>query len=261
MDLQSFYRTAYNWLLINGLKVIVGIFVLFIGLWLIKILKKNIRKHMDRNQVHSSLQPFLLSLSITALNVLLIIAVIQIIGIPITIFTTVIGAFGVAAGLALSGTLQNFAGGVLILLLRPFELGDNIIAQGQDGVVTSIQIFYTVLLTYDNRTVIIPNGKLFNEVIVNVSREGSRRLDVEIKLSYAVDVDEVEKIMNSSISNTQNILTDPQRFIGIKLLEPDGIRFTARVWVNPQNFLKVKLTLQEQIVKDLKAGGIKLPGM
>ena len=216
---------------------------------------------MSRKQVHSSLQPFLLSLSITALNVLLIIAVIQIVGIPVTIFTTVIGAFGVAAGLALSGTLQNFAGGVLILLLRPFELGDNIIAQGQDGVVTSIQIFYTVLLTYDNRTVIIPNGKLFNEVIVNVSREGSRRLDVEIKLGYGIDVDQVKQVINKSIDETENIMNDPIRFVGIKLLEPDGIRFTSRVWVSPQNFLTAKLALQERMIKDLKDAGVKLPGV
>ncbi len=216
---------------------------------------------MSRKQVHSSLQPFLLSLSITALNVLLIIAVIQIVGIPVTIFTTVIGAFGVAAGLALSGTLQNFAGGVVILLLRPFELGDNIIAQGQDGVVTSIQIFYTVLLTYDNRTVIIPNGKLFNEVIVNVSREGSRRLDVEIKLGYGIDVDQVKQVINKSIDETENIMNDPIRFVGIKLLEPDGIRFTSRVWVSPQNFLTAKLALQERMIKDLKDAGVKLPGV
>lgn len=260
MNLASVYKTIYSWLLINGLKLILGVLVLIIGLWIIRIIKRKLRSHMDRQQVHSSLQPFLLSLSITALNVLLIIGVIQIIGIPITIFTTVIGAFGVAAGLALSGTLQNFAGGVLILLLRPFDLDDNIIAQGQDGVVTSIQIFYTVLLTFDNRTVIIPNGKLFNEVIVNVSREGSRRLDIEVKLGYGSDVDQIKQVINKSIDETANILNDPVRFVGIKLLEPDGIRFTARVWVAPKDFLTAKLALQERMVKDLKDAGVKLPG-
>src|SRR6201999_2585971 len=114
----------------------------------------------------------------------------------------------VAAGLALSGTFQNFAGGVLILLLKPFELDDNIIAQGQDGKVVSIQIFYTVLITPDNKTIIIPNGKLFNEVIVNVTREGKRRLDFEVKLAYAADIDKEKKIMLDAIRSSEDILTD-----------------------------------------------------
>jgi small conductance mechanosensitive channel len=261
MTLQKFYDKAYDWLFAHGPNLIIGIIVLIIGLWFIKFIKNELRNRMSRKQVHSSLQPFLLSLSITALNVLLVIVVMQIIGIELTIFTAVIGAFGVAAGLALSGTLQNFAGGVLILLLKPFELGDNIIGQGQDGVVTSIQIFYTVLLTYDNRTVIIPNGKLFNEVIVNVSREGSRRLDVDFKLGYGTEIDKVKEVVNKSINATQNILTQPVRFVGVKLMEPDGIHFTARVWVAPQNFLSAKLELQERIINDIKAAGIKFPGM
>jgi small conductance mechanosensitive channel len=148
----------------------------FGGLWFIRFLRSRLKLRMSQRKVHSSLQPFFLSLTITSLYILLIIVVMNIIGFQLTIFTTIIGAFSVAAGLALSGTLQNFAGGVLILLLKPFEVDDSIIAQGQDGKVTSIQIFYTVLITADNKTVIIPNGKLFNEVIVNVTREGKRRL-------------------------------------------------------------------------------------
>ncbi len=261
MDFLKIYNKSIDWLVNHGPNFIAGILILLIGLWLINFLKRYLQNHMNRKQVHSSLQPFLISLTITALNVLLFVVVMQIIGFELTIFTAVIGAFSVAAGLALSGTLQNFAGGVLILLLRPFELDDNIIAQGQDGVVTSIQIFYTELLTFDNRTVIIPNGKLFNEVIVNVSRQGSRRLDVEIKLNYGADVEQVKQIINQSIDSTEDILTDPVRFVGIKLLEADGMRFTARVWVNPQHFLTAKLALQERMVQDLKQSGIKLPGM
>jgi small conductance mechanosensitive channel len=184
----------------------------------------------------------------------------NIIGFQLTIFTTIIGAFSVAAGLALSGTFQNFAGGVLILLLKPFEVEDNIIAQGQDGKVTAIQIFYTVLITADNKTVIIPNGKLFNEVIVNVTREGKRRLDFELKLGYAVNVDQVKEVINKSIINTPNILKVPATRVGVIALELDGIRFTVNVWVEPANFLIAKIDLQEKIIKDLYAAGIKLPG-
>ncbi|MGZ4008061.1 MAG: mechanosensitive ion channel family protein [Mucilaginibacter sp.] len=214
---------------------------------------------MSRNKIHSSLQPFFLSLTITGLYVLLVITVMQIIGLELTVFTTIIGAFSVAAGLALSGTFQNFAGGVLILLLKPFELGDNIVAQGQDGVVVSIQLFYTVLITGDNRTIIIPNGKLFNEVIVNVTREGKRRLEFELKLGYIVDVEQVKGIIAKAIEATRGVITDPAPIIGVFGLEIDGIRFTVRVWVDPADYFDIKLYLQEKIVKDLREADVKLP--
>src|ERR1700712_4731486 len=187
MKLEEFYKEFHVWVITRGPNYLAGLLFLFIGLWVIKFLRSRIRARFASRQVHSSLQPFLLSLTITSLYVLLLISVMNIIGFELTIFTTIIGAFSVAAGLALSGTFQNFAGGVLILLLKPFELDDSIIAQGQDGRVISIQIFYTVLVTFDNKTIIIPNGKLFNEVIVNVSREDRRRLDFEFRLGYNAD--------------------------------------------------------------------------
>ncbi len=160
----------------------------------------------------------------------------------------------------LSGTFQNFAGGVLILLLKPFEVDDNIVAQGQDGRVTSIQIFYTVLLTIDNRTIIIPNGKLFNEVIINVSRQHIRRLDFEVKLGYAADIDKAKKIMLDAINSTENVLTRPcNKIVGLSGLEIDSIRFTINVWVEPANYLTVKIALMEKIIKNLGAAGVAFP--
>ena len=260
MKLTKFYDRAYDWILDIGPKIIIGLIILLVGLWLIKILRSRLRLRMSKRKVHSSLQPFFLSLSITSLYVLLIVFVMSIVGFQLSIFTTVIGAFGVAAGLALSGTLQNFAGGVLILLLKPFEIDDSIVAQGQDGKVTSIQIFYTVLITADNKTVIIPNGKLFNEVIVNVTREGKRRLDFELKLGYAIDVEKVKQIILEAIRTTDNILLDAGNKVGVSALEIDGIKFIINVWVNPADFLVAKLALQEKIVKELGAAGVKLPG-
>jgi len=261
MKIEKFYDEAYLWLFTHGPRIIIAIIVLFVGLWAIRAIKMRIRAQMNKKAIHSSLRPFFLSLSITGLNILLVVLVMQIMGFGISLFTTILGAFTVAAGLALSGTFQNFAGGILILLLKPFELGDSILAQGQDGVVTSIQIFYTVVLTADNKTVIIPNGKLFNEVITNVTREGKRRLDFEIKLEYAVDVEQVKQIIHQSIKKTKNLLSAPAPIVGIILLELDGIRFTIRVWVQAANFLTAKLELQENLIKDLKAAGVKLPGV
>jgi len=257
---QYISDTVWKWALDIGPKLIFGLIILLIGLWIIKILRARLRTRMLRRQIHSSLQPFFLSLTITTLYVLLIILVMTIVGFQLTIFTTVIGAFGIAAGLALSGTLQNFAGGVLILLLKPFDLDDSIVAQGQDGKVTSIQIFYTVLITADSKTVIIPNGKLFNEVIVNVTREGKRRLDIEIKLGYAVNVDQVKQIILDAIKTTPGVVDNPGNRVGVSALEIDGIKFILNVWVNPADYLVVKLALQEKVIKELNAAGAKLPG-
>lgn len=261
MELKEFYTAFHQWLIHRGPDYAAGIIVFFVGLWFIRFLKSRLHSRMDRNQVHSSLRPFFLSLSITALYILLIISVMNIIGFELTVFTTIIGAFSVAAGLALSGTFQNFAGGVLILLLKPFEIDDSIVAQGQDGKVTSIQIFYTVLLTADNKTVIIPNGKLFNEVIVNVTREGRRRLDFEIKLGYAANVTQVKQIINDAIEAIPAILHEPATRVGVVALEIDGVRFTINVWVEPANFLATKIELQERIVIALAEAGVKLPGV
>ncbi len=260
MNLEDFNRKASEWAITFGPKLIFGILVFVAGLWVIRFLKNRIRGQMSKKQVHSSLQPFFLSLSITLLYVLLIVVVMEIMGIQLTIFTAVIGAGGVAAGLALSGTLQNFAGGVLILMLKPFTIDDNIVAQGVDGVVTSIEVFYTEVLTADNKAVIIPNGKLFNEVIINVTREGKRRLDMELKLTYSIDVDQVKNIILNVIKATDTILPEPAPRVGIIALDIDGIKITVQVWVNNNVFTNTRLHLQEAIVKELKAAGVKLPG-
>lgn len=261
MTPQDLYDTAYNWILLNGPGLIFGIVVFFVGLRIIRSLKKHIRGKMSQKQVHSSLQPFFLSLAISALYIVLVILVFAIMGIQLTFFTAIIGAASVAAGLALSGTLQNFAGGVLILLLKPFTLDDNIVAQGVDGYVTAIEVFYTEVLTGDNKTVIIPNGKLFNEIIINVTREGRRRIDFEIKLGYIIDIDQVKAIIQKSISNTPDILPEPAPSVGVSSLELDGVKIIIKVWANTSIYSSVNYALHENILKDLKAAGVKLPGL
>jgi len=259
MEVKEFYQLFHVWLVTKGPKYVAGIIIFFIGLWFIKFLRTRLRDRMLKKGVHSSLQPFFLSLTITSLYVLLVVWVMNIMTWEMTVFTTIIGAFSVAAGLALSGTFQNFAGGILILLLKPFELDDSIVAQGQDGRVTSIQMFYTVLITADNKTVIIPNGKLFNEVIVNITREGRRRLDFEIKIAYANDLDKVKTIIDAAISSNRELLTEPAARVGIISMEIDSVRIAINVWVEPANFLTAKMALQEKIFKDFSANGIAFP--
>jgi small conductance mechanosensitive channel len=261
MKFQTFYDELPKWSVDYGSRLAKGIIILVIGIWVIRLLKKLVIGQMSKREIHSSLQPFFLSLTITGLNILLFYEVLDTVGIPMTIFTTVIGTAGVAVGLALSGTFQNFAGGVLILLLKPFTLEDNIVAQGVDGVVTSIQIFYTVVLTGDNKTVIIPNGKLFNEVITNVTREGKRRVDFEIKLSYAIDVDQVVAVIRESIKKVDTILPNHEPIIGVSAMEIDGVKIIVKVWSNTNVYSSTNYSLQQNILRDLKAAGVKLPGV
>lgn len=161
---------------------------------------------------------------------LLIIFALQVAGIQITLFAALIAALGVAAGFALSGTLQNFTSGIVILLLKPFRLGDNIIAQGQEGTITSIEIFYTVVTTFDNRTVIFPNSKLSNEVIVNTSRQGTRRIDIELKFNYGMAFERVREIVDKTLVSYNNLLKEPVYRIGISSLDPDGYKVVINVW-------------------------------
>jgi small conductance mechanosensitive channel len=260
MDMEKLYDKVYSWILTVGPRLIIAIIVVIVGFWLIRVLKRLMNNHMIAKEFDPSLRPFLSNLTIIALQVLLILAFMQIMGLQMTIFTAVIGAFGVAAGLALSGTLQNFTSGVLILLLKPFRVGEIIIAQGQEGLVTSIQIFFTMVTTFDNKTVIIPNSKLSNEVIINLSREGKRRLDIELKFGFGIPFEQVKDIIKTSIAKAEGILADPVSRIGVSTVDPDGYKLMVNVWVTAETFQDVKLDLQKRLIEDLKAAGIKLPG-
>jgi len=260
MKPEEFYHQFHVWLVANGQNYVFGLVVFIIGYLVIRFIKMRLRARMAKKSVHSTLRPFFQSLTIIGLYVLLILTVFRIINFELSFLSVIVGSFGVAAGLALSGTFQNFAGGVLILMLKPFNIGDDIVAQGQEGEVKSIQLFYTVVMTYDNRQVIIPNGKLFNEVIVNINREQRRRVDFELKLGYIVDVEQVKGIINAAIKAFPAVLHKPaQPLVGVIALELDGIRFTVRVWVNTKDYLATKIKLQEKIVKDLREADVKLP--
>ena len=256
----QFYDKAFNWIIDKGPNILIGIAILFVGLWLIKLFSKWMQSGLHKKNVDPSIKPFFISLSVAVLRILLIFTVMQFIGIQMTIFAALIGALGVAAGLALSGTLQNFASGVLILMLKPFKVGDNIIAQGQEGTVTNIEIFYTTVTTFDNRLVIVPNGKLSNEVIINISTQGSRRLDIEMKFSFGIEYDDILKITEQTIQKSEDILKTPEHRVGVVMLEESGYRVMISVWLNSHGFNDAKLIFQEKLVRALKEGGIALPG-
>lgn len=261
MDINKLYAQFYNWIVFVGPKIVVAIVSLVIGWWIVNILIRWLNGVLTRKKVDVSIQPFLISIISIICRILLLLSCIQIIGLQLTVFTTIIGAFGVAAGLALSGTLQNFTSGIIILLLKPFRVGDIILAQGQEGRVTFIRIFHTIVTTHDNQTVIIPNSKLSNEVIINLSRQGKRRLTVEMKFGFQIDFEEVKKSIEQTINENTELLKEPVHDIGISAVEADGYKVAANMWLKADNYQVLKLELQERIVKNLKQAGIKLPGM
>lgn len=261
IDIDKLWDKFYDWLIATGPKIILAIVVFLIGQWLIRLVRRKMMSNMQRKSMNPSLQPFLRSLVYGILQILLILLVIQVAGYPLTIFATLVGALGVAAGLALSGTLQNFTSGILILIMKPYTVGDNIIAQGQEGTVSDIRVFYTTLTTYDNRTVIIPNSKLSNELIINLSAEGKRRLDIEIKLPFTVDYKQAESIIRDLLEKTEAVKKDPAPRIGVSTIEPDGYKLILNAWIEAHGFHDVRLKLQEAIIDQLKQQGIKLPGL
>jgi small conductance mechanosensitive channel len=261
MNAEEFYQKAYDGMLNHGPKILFALIVFLAGQWVIRVCRKWIQRSLHRREINSSLRPFMQSLVITGLQVLLLLMVMQIVGVQMTMFAAAIASLGVAVGLALSGTLQNFASGVLILLLKPFKVGDNVVAQGQDGIVTSIELFYTVVTTFDNKAVIIPNSKLSNEVIVNISKEGRRRLDIELKFAHAFDMQQVQNVILRSVADCQEVMKEPAPSAGISAIEPDGFKVMVQVWVDALDYSNIRLIVNQKLLNDIKISGVKLPGM
>lgn len=261
LKVDKLYDKAYSVLISYGPRFVLGMIVLFVGLWLVKTLISWSQKKMHSKQVDPTIKPFLMSLIGVALRIMLILAVMQIIGIQMTLFATLIGGLSVAAGLALAGNLQNFASGIVILLLKPFIVGDNLNTQGVEGTVTSIQIFYTIITTFDNRTVIVPNSQLSNQTIINTSRQGSRRLDINYKFPNNIDIKQVKAVIAKTLDTSESCLKSPEKRIGVGELQPDGYILAISVWVNAHGFQDTKLAVQEKVLQDIKDAGIKIPGM
>ncbi|WP_339919059.1 mechanosensitive ion channel domain-containing protein [uncultured Flavobacterium sp.] len=228
-------------------KLIGGILVLFIGLWVTNLITKAVGKSLQKSNIDQSLVPFLRSITNMLLKVLVAITVMGMIGIQMTSFVAIIGAAGLAVGLALSGTLQNFAGGVVILILKPFKVGDFIEAQGYTGTVKEISIFSTMLNTPDKKLVIIPNGPLSTDALTNYSAEPLRRVDWTFGIAYGDDVENFKKALNDFIAEDSRILKDPAPFMGLSELADSSVNFTVRVWVDGPDYWGVFFDMNEKV--------------
>jgi small conductance mechanosensitive channel len=240
-------------------KLVGAIVVYIIGNMIIKWMVKKIDTVMEKRETDDSLKPFLRSLFGALLKTLLIISVLGMLGVEMTSFIAILGAAGLAVGMALSGTLQNFAGGVVILLFKPYRVNDFIEAQGYTGVVKEIQIFTTILLTPDNKTVIIPNGSLATGSLINYSAEPTRRVDFSYGIAYGDSVQKAREIIMGVIATDDRILKDPEPFIGLGELADSSVNLSTRVWVKTEDYWGVFFTMNEKVYEALDQGGISIP--
>lgn len=259
MDTEKIVNQLTEMILTYGPRLIGAILVLVIGLWIIKVLTRGFGKLLDRRKTSDSLHPFLKGLVNILLKILLAISVLGMVGIEMTSFIAILASAGLAVGMALSGTLQNFAGGVMILLFKPFKVGDFIDAQSYTGTVSEIQIFHTILKTVDNKTVIIPNGGLSNASMTNYSTEEKRRVDWTFGIAYGDDVDQARAVIKKLADQDSRILTDPELFIGVSELGDSSVKFAVRAWVSAPDYWDVFFAMNEKIYKTFGKEGLHIP--
>ncbi|MCT4622343.1 MAG: mechanosensitive ion channel [Schleiferiaceae bacterium] len=236
---------AYNLIVEHGPRVLLIIVLFFVGLWVIKRVESMLRKVMTKRGVDQSLIPFVGSLTDIGLKALLIISLAGMLGFETTSFVAILGAAGLAVGLALQGTLANFAGGVLILIFKPYRVGDLIEAQGEKGTVSEIQIFVTIIHTPENKTVIIPNGAISNGNITNYTREGFMRVDLTFGISYDSDIKKAKEVLLAVMQEHPKVLKDPAPFVGVAELADSSVNLAVRPHADPDHYWDVYFDIYE----------------
>jgi len=257
--MNELLKELYSFFLDAGLKLIYAIISLIIGLKLIKVLCKLIKKTKGFNKLDPGVQTFIDSFANLALKAVLIITVAAIIGIPMTSMIAVLGSAGVAIGLALQGSLSNLAGGLMLLIFKPFKVGDYIQSGSDAGTVRSISILYTELLTTDNCKIVIPNGSISNAVIKDYSSENTRRVDFEVGVSYNSDIDTVKELLLGLAEENDLIFKEPAPVCYLKSHGDSALIFTYRCWTRSEDYWKVFFKMNEDIKKTFDANGIEIP--
>ena len=242
-----------------GKSILIAILIYFIGRYLIKLVDKMLVKVMNRRKFLPEVQTFLSSVVHIALTILLVISIVGALGVETTSFAALLASAGVAVGMALSGQLQNFAGGVIILLLRPYKIGDFVEAGGVSGTVKAIQIFNTVLTTADNKVITVPNGTISNGVLVNYSQMDTRRVDWIFGVEYGSDVEKVKACVNRILAADARILKDPAVFIALGALADSSVNVTVRAWVKSADYWDVFFDINQKVYEQFNAEGIEFP--
>lgn len=253
--LESFIERGINLLP----QLVLAIVILVLGLKVIKMLKNRIDYYFTKRELDPALQNFLLNLLDITLKIALFISIASTIGIQTTSFVAVLGSAGLAVGLALQGSLANFAGGVMLLLFRPFKAGHFIEAQGFLGTVKNLTIFHTILVTSDNKRIILPNGPLANSPITNYSAEPTRRVDLLFSISYSDDINKAKDVIFEIISNDPRALSEPAPFVGVLTLGESSVDLSSRTWVNAKDYWPFYWENIEKIKIALEKEGMSIP--
>lgn len=242
-----------------GKSIIIAIIIYFVGKGLISLINRMLVGMMVRKNIDPAIQSFTKSLVNILLMILLVISVVSALGVNTTSFAALLASAGVAVGMALSGNLQNLAGGIVILLFRPFRVGDYIEAQGTGGTVTEIQIFHTILTTADNKKIYLPNGALSSGNITNYSKEPLRRVDFTVGVEYGEDIDKVRKALSDILSMDERVLQEPAPVIVLGSLADSSVNMSVRVWVKSENYWSVYFETNEKIYNEFNRLGINFP--
>jgi small conductance mechanosensitive channel len=258
-QISVYVDTGVSMAMQYGPRLVLAIVVLIVGIWIINRFVSVMSKSMETRSFDPTLGRFLTSLMSIMFKALLLISVASMVGIETTSFIAVLGAAGLAIGLALQGSLANFAGGVLVLIFKPYKVGDFLDAAGVTGVVSEIQIFNTVLKTPDNKVVIVPNGAISNGIITNFSKEATRRVDLGFGIGYGDDIAKARSVIEALIAADERILSDPPSLVVVSELADSSVNFTVRVWVNAPDYWGVFFAMTENVKLAFDREGISIP--
>lgn len=256
IDYSQLIDTLLEGAMVVGLKIIAALVIYYVGRWIVRRVMKLMDKIYEKKSVEKSLRSFLSGVVKVLLYVVIVLIVIQVLGINTTSLVAMIASAGLAIGMALSGTLQNFAGGVMILLLRPYRIGDYIDAQGEEGTVTKIGLFSTEIITVDNRVIYIPNSTISTSVIDNYSTSQMRRVDWTLNVEYGTDPEKVRQLMVDMLKNDSRVVADPEPVVFLVNLADSAVQFSVRAWCKNEDYWGLKFDIQERIYVELPKSGI-----
>lgn len=259
MNLEKFLNRIINWATTEGIKLIIGLFLLWIGWKIAKKVANIMNKTLEKRNVDATVRTFLDAFVEVILKGIVIYIFLEYVGIKTTGIAALLASAGVAIGLALQGSLSNFAGGVIILLIRPFNVGDYIEGSGHAGTIEKIGMFYTHMTTVDNKLIFVPNGNLANDSIVNYSAKELRRVDLTFGVGYEQDVLKVKRILSSIVDAHELILKTPEPFIALSAHGDSAVNFVVRVWVNNRDYWKVHFDLLEAVKVKFDEEEVSIP--
>ncbi|MGB5190712.1 mechanosensitive ion channel family protein [Robiginitalea sp.] len=258
-EAEGWIEKGMDYLVENGPNLLWAILIYIVGFWLVKRVVRGLRKVMQKSKYDESLQRFLMNLISWLLKIILIILVVSRLGVDITMFAAIFAAAGLAVGLALQGSLSNFAGGVLIAIFKPYRIGDLVETQDILGVVKDIDIFTTKMVTPQNKLAIVPNGPIANGNIINYTIEGKMRVDIVVGVAYEEDIKKAKEVLLSVLTSNPKVLQDPAPSVNVLELAESSVNFAVRPFCKPEDYWEVYFATQEGCKLALDAAGIEIP--